>query len=83
MIYRAEVTFLLLNFFNDMPASSGYKFAFDQFPGRYSDKDIEDNLMYCHSKGLIALSMTPHIRQGFAKLTSKGAVHLASLQGSP
>ena len=44
MIFRAEVTFMLLNFFKDMPASCDYKFAFDQFPGHYSDKDIEVNL---------------------------------------
>lgn len=83
MIFMPELSFLLLNFFNDRIPGSSYKFDYNDLHTSYSDQQIKEHLEYLHSKGWIAYIPSPVQRQAYAKLTPQGEVYLESMCGLP
>lgn len=81
MIFESDLSFLLLNFFNDKTPCSNYKFDYDDLQSSYSDQQIKEHLEYCYAKGWIAYIPSPVQRQAYAKLTPQGEVYLESLCG--
>ena len=83
MLYDPVIAFVLLNFFKNRSERSTHKFDFEEIPGNYTHKQIEEHLIACNNFGWIAVAKSSHVPQGWAKITSKGEVHLESLQGMP